>query len=1074
MSDVFGYGQVIDMAAESVGQIGLDLVVNQGQFKKQMLGIQGVAKKAGLALAAAFSVKKIIDFGAQCIELGSDLAEVQNVVDVTFSRMSKQVDDFAKNAVTSFGLSETMAKRFTGTFGAMAKAFGFSEAAAYEMSTTLTGLAGDVASFYNISQDEAYTKLKSVFSGETETLKDLGVVMTQSALDAYAMANGFGKTTKAMSEMEKVALRYQFVQDRLSASAGDFTRTSDSWANQVRILKLQFDSLKAAIGQGLINVLTPVIKVINTIIGKLMSLANAFRSFTAMITGKKGSGGGASVAAAGMGAIADSAGSAESAMGSAGNAAKKAADKIKANFTTGIDELNILNPDSEESGSGSGGSGGGGGDYAADDFDMGSLDMSEVEEADDRFQGLLDRLKELSDIFMEGFKAGLGDVTLGPLMEAVEGIKKSLREIFTDPEVVDAFNRWLDTMAYSLGQIAGAMASVGITIATNLLGGLNRYLDQNKELIKQRIINMLDITGEISSIAGNFAQAFANIFSVFGKENGQRVTAALIGIFVNAFMGLNEIALKLARDILDVITRPFIDNQDAFKTAIDGFLGVLASSLETIKGVVDDTMAKLGETYDAHVKPMFDALAEGFSSIVAILLEAYQGHIQPILVELAERIGSFADQYLQPMIDKAIDLIGKIADCVQALWSNIIQPFIEWFISTAIPAIVPALQAAIDVFFALGEAVSSIVSSILEILGGLIDFITGVFSADWTLAWEGIKEVFFGICELMKEIVAGAVEVIQSTVEFAWTMISSFTSLIWNGIQTLLSTVWSWLLSMACSIFNGLVNVVNTAWNTTKTFTSTIWESIKTFLSTLWENVKLTAGTVFTSLKDTISTIWEALKEKTSSIWENIKEGLSTLWENTKSTAENTFNSLKDAVVNVWTALKSKTSEIWNGIWNAIKGVINNIIAGVENMVNRVVTGINTMISGINGLISKIPGVSGGSIPAMGDVSLPRLARGGFVRANTPQLAMIGDNLHQGEVVAPEDKLQEMVDKAVAMAPRNDNGMSEYYLEMMAELLRKIIELIEQMDLTVTIDVREIKKRLEDLDKRSGYKLRTT
>ena len=134
------------------------------------------------------------------------------------------------------------------------------------MATTLTGLAGDVASFYNISQDEAYTKLKSVFTGETETLKDLGVVMTQSALDAYALANGYSKTTAKTSEMEKVALRYKFVQDQLSAASGDFIRTSDGWANQVRVLQLQFDSLKATIGQGLINVLTPVIKVINTII----------------------------------------------------------------------------------------------------------------------------------------------------------------------------------------------------------------------------------------------------------------------------------------------------------------------------------------------------------------------------------------------------------------------------------------------------------------------------------------------------------------------------------------------------------------------------------------------------------------------------------------------------------------------------------------------------------------------------------------------------------------------------------------------------------------------------------------
>ena len=1013
------------MADNSVGQIGLDLVVNQGQFNKQMAGIQGLAKKAGIALAAAFSVKKLVEFGAQCIELGSDLQEVQNVVDVTFPRMGSQVDAFAKEAAASVGLSETMAKRFTGTFGAMAKAFGFSEKAAYEMSTTLTGLAGDVASFYNISQDEAYTKLKSVFSGETETLKDLGVVMTQNALDAYALANGYGKTTQAMSEMEKVALRYQFVQDQLSASSGDFIRTSDSWANQVRILKLQFDSLKATIGQGLINVLTPVIKVINTIIGKLMSLANAFRSFTELITGKKSSGGSASVAAAGMDNVAASADNAGAAMGGAGSAAKKAAKDI-ATATTGIDELNILNPDSGSEGSGSGGSGG----YAADEFDMGELSTDQLDEADNRLQGLIDRLKELRDLFVDGFKAGLGDVTLEPLKEAIEGIKASLKEIFTDPGVVEAFNRWLDTLAYSLGQIAGSMASIGITMATNLLGGLNRYLDQNKDLIKQRIINWFDITGEIATIVGNFAQAFANIFSVFGGENGQRVTAALIGIFANAFMGVNEVCLKLSRDLIDVITRPFIDNQDAFKTAIDGFLGFLASALETVKGVVDETMANLGEMYDAHVKPMFDALASGLSSIVSVLLTTYQGYIQPILDELAGKLSSFAGQYLQPLIDKGLELIGKVADAVTLLWVNILQPFIEWFISTIIPAITPVLQGVIDSFLLLGEVISGVFSGIITWLTGIIDFLVGVFTGEWSLAWTGIQEILSGIWELIKAIITGALSLIQNAITLAWTQISVTTTTIWNTIKALINTVWTWLKSLATQ--------------------------------------------VFTSIKNAVSQAWTAIQTTTTEIWNGIGEALSLLWETIKTTAGETFTGIKDTIVEAWNALKDRTGEIWDGIWNSIKGAINNIISGVEDMVNRVVSGINTMIDGINSLISSIPGVPGGAIPNLGTVSLPRLAQGGFVRANTPQLAMIGDNRHQGEVVAPEDKLQEMVDRAVAMASRDSTGMSDYYLEVMVDLLQRIIELIEQMDLTVTIDIRDIKKKLADLDKRSGYTLRTT
>lgn len=143
-------------------------------IRQSFNGLDSVVKKIGVLIGGVFAIGELTQFGKECLELGSDLSEVQNVVDVTFTTMSEKVNEFAKNAITSAGLSETMAKQYTGTFGAMAKAFGFSEEQAYDMSTALTQLTGDVASFYNISQDLAYIKLKSVFTGETETLKDLG------------------------------------------------------------------------------------------------------------------------------------------------------------------------------------------------------------------------------------------------------------------------------------------------------------------------------------------------------------------------------------------------------------------------------------------------------------------------------------------------------------------------------------------------------------------------------------------------------------------------------------------------------------------------------------------------------------------------------------------------------------------------------------------------------------------------------------------------------------------------------------------------------------------------------------
>lgn len=312
---------------------------------KSIERVKNQLKTFAKTAAVAFSTYAITNFGKECIELGSDLAEVQNVVDVTFPAMTKQVDKWAKSAANSFGLSETMAKRYVGTFGSMAETFGFTEKEAYDMSTTLTGLAGDVASFYNIRQDEAYTKLKSVFSGETETLKDLGIVMTQTALDSYALANGYGKTTAKMTEAEKVTLRYKFVQDQLANATGDFARTQDSWANQTRILQLRLDSLKATLGQGLINVFSPLLKNFNSFIEKLDIATEKFKSFTEQVFGySSATDNSANSASSEMTDLADETKSANSALATTSKKTKEIKDNLQ-----GFDRLNVMSLENSSS-----------------------------------------------------------------------------------------------------------------------------------------------------------------------------------------------------------------------------------------------------------------------------------------------------------------------------------------------------------------------------------------------------------------------------------------------------------------------------------------------------------------------------------------------------------------------------------------------------------------------------------------------------------------------------------------------------------------------------------------------------
>lgn len=299
-------------------------------------GIASAAMAAGCAAivgAAALAVTAIVSIGASGIQLASDLNEVQNVVEVTYGGMTQKVNEFAYAAKDAYGLSETMAKKYMGTYGAMSKSFGYTTSQAEQMSEVLTGLTGDVASFYNISQDESYTKLKSVFTGETESLKDLGVVMTQNALDQYALQNGYGKTTSQMSEQEKVALRLAFVTDKLSASQGDYARTSDGWANQVRKLSLEWDEFKANLGQLLIAVLSPLLKTLNDILSTINGMVRKVKELWSAITGKEVS--------QSVDDVSDSVGNVGDVTEDVGDTVDETIKDIK-KTVLGFDELNLL------------------------------------------------------------------------------------------------------------------------------------------------------------------------------------------------------------------------------------------------------------------------------------------------------------------------------------------------------------------------------------------------------------------------------------------------------------------------------------------------------------------------------------------------------------------------------------------------------------------------------------------------------------------------------------------------------------------------------------------------------------
>ena len=660
-----------------------------------------LAKKAGAALVAAFAIRQLVDFGKECIDLGSDLAEVQNVVDVTFPAMTNQVDAFAKGAATCFGLSETMAKRFTGTFGAMAKAFGFSEQQAYDMSATLTGLAGDVASFYNISQDEAYTKLKSVFTGETESLKDLGVVMTQTALDAFALANGYGKTTSAMSEAEKVALRYAFVQKQLTAAAGDFSRTSDSWANQVRILNLQFESLKATIGQGLINIFAPVLRVVNILIAKLAVLAGAFKSLTAKIFGDAGGGAAASVAA-----VSDNAVAASDSLAGVGKSAQDAAKKIKGAFS--IDELNLVSEDS------SGGAGGSGGDGGVAEMDFGAA-LGEAEAADGQIEGFVGRIKgrlqELSEFITSTFGSSFEKVWLqlaGPIAE----FRDLAAIIFEDIKslgqpLIDYFSGPFISLLKTTFESAG-------TIAAGLLDTFNKVFEDLWNIAVFPFIEQL-------------ISVWLPIFTEFVEETIKSVTS----LFEN---------VKILFDAL--------------------WAEGVKPALELICDIFGDFMELLRQFWEEWASPIFANFRKSLDQTKGVLLAAWEEVIQPVWEEFMAAVDDLWTNHLAPLVQNFLGLVGEFINGALEIYNRCIAPLIQWFVEMLAPMFRSVFHTILQYFSSWYGGIADIVNGIITAIRGIIQFVTGVFTGNWRKAWQGIKTIFKGIFDSLVAVVKTPINMI--------------------------------------------------------------------------------------------------------------------------------------------------------------------------------------------------------------------------------------------------------------------------------------------------------------------------
>ena len=769
---------IIDTRLDTTGvQKGVSAI------KQSFDGLGSTVKKIGLLIGGVFAVGKLVQFGKECVALGSDLAEVQNVVDVTFTTMSDKVNEFAKNAMTSAGLSETMAKRYVGTFGAMSKSFGFSESQAYDMSTALTQLTGDVASFYNISQDLAYIKLKSVFTGETETLKDLGVVMTQSALDQYALANGYGKTTSAMTEQEKVALRFAFVQEQLSAASGDFIRTSDSWANQVRVMQLQLQSLKATVGQGLINIFTPVLKVINILLGKLATLANAFKSFTELITGKKSSGQTSGAGLAGTDAIADTADQ----YGQAADNAEKLADANKKNATatkkakketksylSSLDEVHKATSTGSNSSSTPSSSGGNGGTSGGLSGAVSNVDYGSLAEGETALDKISDSAKKLADLLKKLWK---------PFQNAWKKEGKN---------TIDAAN-------IALSGIAKLAKSVGKSLVEVWTNGTGTTM----------LTTMLKIAQNVLKTVGNIASGFADAWS---KNN---VGTQIIQNIADALVVVMQFVEKIAED-----TATWAANLDFYPLleSISNLTSTFAPILESIGNVLE-------WIYNNIVLPMLKWVIEvGLPTVINLVsdLAGFFADHQTIIEAFgAALIGAFAAAKIAGLASRIAGSITTVASFIKGLIA----------LMTGSSGIMGGIKAIATAIGPGGIFIAAITACIA--IGVLL-----------YKNWDKIKEVAGEVWDWIKNKTSTFVNAISSSLKNLASKIVTIWDNVKSSAYQKWTAIWSTVGNLVERIKNGIVEKFTSAKNKVVDIFGGIKDTIRKILNKVIGIVNSAIGTV--------------------------------------------------------------------------------------------------------------------------------------------------------------------------------------------------------------------------------------
>ena len=842
----------------------------------------------------ALIIRQLGLLSKQAINMASDLEEVQNVVDVSFGSMADEVEAFANTAVRSYGMSALTAKRMASTFMAMSNGMGIAQEAGKNMSLQLTALAGDMASFYNVGQDIAQTALNSIFTGETESLKKFGIVLTETNLEAFALSQGIKKSYQAMSQAEKVALRYNYVLNATKNAQGDFARTSGSWANQIRLLKEQWTQFLGILGSGLIKILTPMVKALNQMLASLISIGNAI---TKVFGGKTTNNMSTTIKDS-----ASSAGDLDAGLGDANESAKKLSRTI-----AGFDELNVLNPKEEEKKPDSGNTGS---DIGAGNIADFKIDETQTEGVKTRLEQFVKDCQEILNKWQSTIPkleinfdtekaknnlqnigknlldtiAGWGsfvitigidianDLDIGRLGNDILGLVEAFTELASSitkavvPALENFYNIGLSPLVQAIGNVADSM----LTWTTGILKGWSDWFITNKDNIAQFGTTLGEIVEPISTIVGKILEVAWTVLST---------------------------ALTIINDALQGIATSLINMKP-----------------ETLKSIITDLLLIAGGTLTAKAFFNIQDGLMGFVTGTDQAGNAWKGFKQIIKEGNSEGdLGYFITEPFKLAFEK-LDMIF-FTPFKTALNTHLFTPFksildamrVEWTASMT----------------AIGSSGGG-----LQILEATVKSVGAGFSRLWAII---SAHPFALIAVAIATVVALLVHLWNTNEEFR----NSIQDLWNNNLKPTIDKIINVLKELWEEHLKPLVDRIKELWeNTLKPSLSDLWDTVKD----VWDKLSVVLGEIIKVVGVVISTVLGVLVggvEMIASIIGGIADVLT---------------GIIDFLTGIFTGDWEKA---WTGIKEIVLGILDSISGVFEGFIDGLIEGINNLGNAINDLFGK-------------------------------------------------------------------------------------------------------------------------